>query len=191
MNVALLCAVNVAGHGALSMAKLRETIVALGFADVRTVLQTGNIVLGRDRRPPAAIERALEGAIQSDLGVVTDCFVRTGREWASLVADNPFRDDARRNPGRLVLMCLKTAPPAPSVAALQAAIRGPEVVRASGRHLYVVYPDGIGRSRLTGAVIERTLGTRGTARNWNTVLKLAGLVVTLAPGVRQGDSVPI
>jgi uncharacterized protein (DUF1697 family) len=61
---------------------------------------------------------------------------------------------------------------AANVAALQKAIVGREVVRAKGRCLYVVYPDGIGRSKLTTAIIEKKLGTRGTARNWNTVLKL-------------------
>ena len=68
---------------------------------------------------------------------------------------------------------------AANVAALQKAIVGREVVRAKGRCAYIVYPDGIGRSKLTGALIEKKLGTRGTARNWNTVLKLRNLV---APG---------
>lgn len=68
-------------------------------------------------------------------------------------------------------MCLKDAPGAKAVT--QAAITGPELVQARGRELYAVYPAGIGRSRLTSSLMEKTLGTRGTARNWNTVLKLA------------------
>ena len=71
-------------------------------------------------------------------------------------------------------MCLKDAPSAAAVKALTAAIKGRETFRAAGRNAYVVYPDGIGRSKLTNALIEKTLETRGTARNWNTVLKLAG-----------------
>jgi uncharacterized protein (DUF1697 family) len=59
--------------------------------------------------------------------------------------------------------------------ALQAAVTGPEVIRAAGRELYVTYPDGMGRSRLTGGLIERKLKSRATARNWNTVLKLEAL----------------
>jgi uncharacterized protein (DUF1697 family) len=183
MYVALLRAVNVAGHGSVSMASLRETVGGLGFTHVQTVLQSGNLVLGRHRRQPAAIERTLERAIQSELGVAADCFVRTGAEWTALVADNPFPEAAVRTPGRLVLMCLKTAPAATEVAALRAAVRGPEVVRANGRHLYLIYPDGMGRSRLTGTLIERVLDTRGTARNWNTVLKLAALVGKPTSGV--------
>ena len=59
--------------------------------------------------------------------------------------------------------------------ALQAAIQGPERIRADGKHLYVVYPAGIGRSKLTNSLIEKKLGTRSTGRNWNTVLKLSAL----------------
>ena len=72
-------------------------------------------------------------------------------------------------------MFLKHASSATGIEALQQAIKGREVVAATGKHLYIVYPDGIGRSRLTNAVIDRQLGTRGTGRNWNTVLKLAAL----------------
>ena len=73
-------------------------------------------------------------------------------------------------------MFLKQVPGREAVEALQAAIKGPEIVRADGKQAYIVYPDGIGRSKLTNTVIEEKLGTRGTARNWNTVLKLADLI---------------
>jgi uncharacterized protein (DUF1697 family) len=71
---------------------------------------------------------------------------------------------------------------AADVIALQKAIVGREVVRAKGRCAYVVYPDGAGRSKLTNVMIEKTLGARGTARNWNTVLKLDALVRDSAHG---------
>ena len=72
-------------------------------------------------------------------------------------------------------MCLREAPAPVAVKALQDAIQGREVVRAKGRHAYFLYPDGIGNSKLTIKVIEKKLGTTGTARNWNTVLKLGAL----------------
>jgi uncharacterized protein (DUF1697 family) len=72
-------------------------------------------------------------------------------------------------------MFLKTAPPAERVDSLRASIKGPEIIQSDGKQLYVVYPAGIGGSKLTGALIEKKLGTRGTGRNWNTVLKLATL----------------
>ena len=86
-----------------------------------------------------------------------------------------FPKEAKLDPGHTVLMCLRDAPPAAAVKALQAAIKGREVVKAKGRHAYFLYPDGIGNSKLTIKVIEKKLGTTGTARNWNTVLKLGAL----------------
>ena len=109
------------------------------------------------------------------LKVQCDYLVRTAQEWRAIIAGNPFPDEAQSDPGHLVVMCLKTAPAKAAVQDLAAAIRGRELIRAVGRELYLVYPAGIGLSKLTGALIERKLNTRGTARNWNTVLKLAAL----------------
>ena len=92
-----------------------------------------------------------------------------------VVARNPFRKEAERDPSHLVVMFLKAAANAKDLQAVQAAITGPEIIRADGRHLYIVYPAGIGKSRLTNALIEKKLGIRGTARNWNTVVKIAAL----------------
>ena len=88
----------------------------------------------------------------------------------------PPHRHAARDPGHLLVLALKDAPDRGSVTALQSAIAGRETVRVEGRHAYIVYPDGIGRSRLTTVVIEKQLETRVTGRNWNTVLKLGALV---------------
>jgi uncharacterized protein (DUF1697 family) len=104
-----------------------------------------------------------------------EIFVRTPDEWGDIIARNPFPDEAKRTPALLQVIALKTAPAKSAVAALQAAIVGREVIAAGPRHLYAMYPDGAGQSRLTAAVIDAKLGTRCTARNWNTVLKLAEL----------------
>jgi uncharacterized protein (DUF1697 family) len=132
-------------------------------------------VFGSDVRAAARLERTLEDAADERLGLKTDFLVRTAEEWRAVVAGNPFPKQARLGPGYLLVMALKDAPDRAAVAALQKRIVGREVVRATGRHAYFVYPDGAGRSRLTTAMIEKTLGTRGTARNWNTVLKLHAL----------------
>ena len=82
---------------------------------------------------------------------------------------------AEGDPSHLLVMFLKKEPDRDSVTALQKSIKGREIVKAKGRHAYIVYPDGVGRSRLTNTVIEKALGTSSTGRNWNTVLKLADL----------------
>ena len=174
VHIALLRAVNVAGYGTIAMADLRAFLAALGFRDARTLLQSGNAVFSAGARS-ADVETRLEKEAPKRLGVRTTFFVRSAEEWSDVVARNPFRAEAKRDPSRLVVMVLKDVPAAAAVDALNAGITGPEVVRASGRQLYITYPDGQGRSKLTGALIERKLGTTGTARNWNTVTKLAAL----------------
>jgi uncharacterized protein (DUF1697 family) len=175
VHIALLRAVNVGGHGVVAMSDLRALFAGLGFDDVRTLLQSGNVVFRSSGRSTAAVEKRLEMEAEKRLGLRTAFLVRSAKEWDAMIAGNPFRNEAERDPGHLVIMCLKDAPEAAAVAALQAAIKGPEVVRAGSRHVYLVYPDGIGPSRLTIKVIEGKLGTQGTARNWNTVRKLAAL----------------
>ena len=174
-HIALLRGINVGGRNMVAMTALRDLLAALGFAGAQTLLQSGNAVFRGDKRTGAKLERLLEVETEKRLGVAADYFVRTADEWDAVIAGNPFPDAAADDPGHLLVMCLKDVPAADAVAQLRAAIRGPEVIHADGRHLYAVYPAGIGTSKLTHTVIERTLGTRGTGRNWNTVLKLAAL----------------
>ncbi|MBM2812150.1 MAG: hypothetical protein HW416_2909 [Chloroflexi bacterium] len=174
--VALLRGINVGGHAQVAMADLRNLLTGLGFGDVRSLLQSGNLVFRSDAQPGANIERLLEREAASRLDLRTDFLVRTADEWTKVVSSNPFAEIAERDPSHLVVMFLKAAPDEAAVDALRAAVVGREEVRAVGSQAYVTYPDGIGRSRLTIAVIESKLGTRGTGRNWNTVLKLADAV---------------
>ncbi|HEX5473571.1 MAG TPA: DUF1697 domain-containing protein [Vicinamibacterales bacterium] len=171
--VALLRAVNVAANNPLRMRDLAAWLGGLGFANVRTVLQTGNAIFTTRARPTATLERKLEVHAAADLRLTTSFFVMTADEWRAAVARNPFTQEAARDPARLVAVVMKAAPGHERVATLRAAIVGRERVHGEGRVLYAVYPDGQGRSTLTGALIARHLGTPGTARNWNTVLKLA------------------
>ena len=178
--VALLRAVNVGGSAVLRMADLTSLVANLGYVTPKTLLQSGNIVFepraaGR-RETTGQIEARLETDLQARLTLTSAVFVRTATEWTDLVVANPFTEEAGSDPSHLLLMLLKDAPPASAVNALQASIKGRERVRAHGRQLYMVYPDGVGHSKLTHAIVERALATTGTARNWNTVLKLQALV---------------
>jgi uncharacterized protein (DUF1697 family) len=176
-HIALLRAVNLGGKTMVAMAKLRAMAEKLGFVDVRTLQQSGNLVFEtRGKQSTDALEKKLEAEAEKEFGRPVDVFVRDAKAWAQVIAKNPFPAEAKRDPGHLVLLALKDAPNAAAVKALEAAIKGRESVRAVGRHAYVVYPDGIGRSKLTNAVIEKALTTRATGRNWNTVLKLAEMV---------------
>jgi uncharacterized protein (DUF1697 family) len=172
--VALLRAVNLAGKNAVAMAELRAWVEDLGFQNPRTLLQSGNVVFEGREQATDRIEARLEAGARQRLGVETSFFVRTGDQIAELVARNPFKKKAA-DPGHLLVVFMKTELNARAVRALQDAVVGREVVRGAGRQLYAVYPDGVGRSKLTAALIERKLGGAGTGRNWNTVQKLKEL----------------
>jgi uncharacterized protein (DUF1697 family) len=173
--VGLLRAINLAGKNSVSMSALRDVAAGLGLQDARTLLQSGNIVFRSQVSSADKLERLLQDAAAKTLRVSTEFFVRTAAEWNAIVAANPFVNEAKRDPARLVAVVFKAAPDRAAVSALQKAIQGREKVIAKGREAFITYPDGQGRSKLTIALIEKTLGTRGTARNWNTVLKLAAL----------------
>jgi uncharacterized protein (DUF1697 family) len=174
--IALLRAVNLGGKTMIGMADLRALLAELGLAEPRSLLQSGNLLFRSEGRTAADLESLLSTETEQRLGLKTDFFVRTADEWDAIVAGNPFPAEAESDPGHLVVMALKAAPEAAAVAALQAAIVGRETVRAVGRQAYLVYPDGIGESKLTIQRIEKALGTRGTGRNWNTTLKLQARV---------------
>jgi uncharacterized protein (DUF1697 family) len=176
--VALLRAVNVGGTGKLPMAELAKLLAKLGYTEVKTILQSGNAVFTCAANADAKLEAALEAAIATAFGLQTAIVARSAAEWDAVIAANPCGDAAASDPSHLVVMPCKSAPSAANVTALQAAIAGRETVHAVGKQLYITYPDGIGDSKLTSAVIERKLGVAGTARNWNTVQKIA---LALAP----------
>lgn len=174
-QVVLLRAVNVGGT-TLSMASFRAALLAAGCQHIRTVGAAGNAVVewGRDS-DPARLEPHLAEALRHTLGVKTTPFVRSAKEWGAIVERNPFPDAAVADPAHLVVTVLSSIPAPGAWGDLERAVVGRERVAPGGRHAYIVYPDGIGRSKLTAALIERKLGVQGTSRNWNTVIQLHDL----------------
>ena len=164
VHIALLRGINVGGHRPIAMADLRALLADLGLEDGRSLLQSGNLLFRSGGRTCGDLERLLEAEAKRRLGLETEILVRTVDEWKAVVARNPFPEEAERDPGHLVVMFCKAAPGD----RLKVTGARREIVRAKGREIYIVYPDGIGRSRLK-------LDVRGTARNWRTVLKLAAL----------------
>lgn len=176
LQVALLRGINVGGHNKIAMADLRKLAESLGLSRPQTLLQSGNLVFDGRRRSSLVLENMLERETEKRLGLTVDFNVRSADDWRAIIASNPFPKEAKADPSHVVVMCMKGIRKPLDAKSLQAAIKGPEVVRTHGRELYAWYPAGIGTSKLTNAVIEKNLGTRGTARNWNTVLKLAAIL---------------
>ncbi|HEX5263805.1 MAG TPA: DUF1697 domain-containing protein [Phenylobacterium sp.] len=168
-----LRAVNLAGKR-LVMADFKRALAAVGYPDAQTVVATGNAVISA-KAADERLEAAIASGLETTLGQATEVFVRDAAELAAIVAGNPFPETARDDPSHLVVVFLKGQAGAAQVEALQGRIKGRELVAAGPRCLYATYPDNIGESKLTAVMIERALGLRGTARNWNTVTRMAEL----------------
>jgi uncharacterized protein (DUF1697 family) len=170
---ALLRAVNVGGRKVV-MAELKALAAGLGFTAPATLLASGNLVFKTALAPEAAAHQ-LEAAIARDLGVATDVMVRDVDQLRAVMAQNPFTDQARDAPSRLMAMFL-TGEPDGDLESLAPACGLGEEVRLGPGCLYIWFPEGAGQSKLSNVLIERRLKVRGTARNWNTVAKLEALL---------------
>lgn len=162
--IALLRAVNVGGTGKLPMAELKRIAEEAGFAEVRTYIASGNLLLASDDSE-AAVKAALEARLEAYAGKRVGVVVRTAAEMAAVAAVNPFPDAA---PNRVVAIFLDTAPPADALDRVSG--RQDEDLRIGKREIYVHYGDGMADSKLRIADARE-----GTARNMNTVAKLAAL----------------
>ncbi len=174
-HVALLRAVNVGGNNKIAMNDLLRFFGDEGFVGARSLLQSGNIVFDGGARKGAQLEDHLEARTAARFGLRADYLVRTAAEMKEIIARNPFKREATEDPSHLLVLFLKKAVSAANARALRAVVTGPESARVRGKHVYIVYPEGIGRSKLTTTRVETALGTRATGRNWNTVVKLTTL----------------
>jgi uncharacterized protein (DUF1697 family) len=170
----LLRAVNVGGHNKVPMARLREIAEGLGYSDVATYVQSGNLVITAAPKA-AAVERAVAEALRAELDVDVDVVARTLPELQAVMAANPFSDGVAA-PTKLHVSFLTGAPTAPGAADLDGEQFGRERFALGDRCLYLWYADGAGRSKMAAAPWERWLGVRGTARNWRTVQTLADML---------------
>lgn len=175
--IALLRAVNLGAHNTIKMSELKSFAENIGLLNVRTVLQTGNLIFDTSKPTECVnLEAKLELAARKTLKLDTPFFVRSLAGWQRVCDDNPFLSQAERDPGHLVVYALKTKTSSDRLLALRQALKGRELIEASHQELYAVYPDGIGRSKLTAQLIEKYLVTPCSGRNWNTVLKIKALL---------------
>ena len=170
--IALLRGVNVSGKNKISMSDLRSLASKLDFSSPRTVLQSGNLVFECDETPTSEIESILELNSTNILGLTVDFHVRSLQELETAISANPFEAEAASDPSHLLLMLFKRPLQAEACENLRKAIKGREFFQTLGREAYFVFPDGIGESKLTNAVLDSKLTQRGTARNWNTMQKI-------------------
>ncbi len=172
-QVALLRGINVGGHNMVPMAQLRELMASLGYADVRTHLQSGNVVFTSDAGPDqAAVDIA--AAIADRLGLRLRLVVRTRDELAAAVDGNALAA-AATDPARLIVLFLSAAPDPEVLRGIDPAAYGPERMATAGREIHVWCPNGVYGSPLLAVLSEKRLGVTVTARNWRTVTRLLAL----------------
>jgi uncharacterized protein (DUF1697 family) len=167
----LLRGVNVGGSRRVAMPDLRRVLESLGHTNVTTYLQSGNAIVTTDESDPAHLERRIEKALLTELGVDTRVLVRTHDELTTVIEANPFPGPIVE-PKFLHVVFLAAEPTAVARENLDLGAYAPDEVRFGDRAIYVRYANGQGRSKLTPAVWDR-LKVAATARNWNTVSELA------------------
>jgi uncharacterized protein (DUF1697 family) len=165
--VAFLRGINVGGAGKLPMADLREIVSGCGMEDVRTYIQSGNLVFRSPQPDTRSVETRLRKAIADATQLDPEVHVRTAGELASVVDANPFADRTA-DPKQLHVTFLTEDPAEITLAPEDFA---PEAWEVGERVVYLYLPDGIGRSRLA-TQLGRGNGPTGTTRNWRTVTKL-------------------
>ncbi|MCW2953269.1 MAG: hypothetical protein JWQ48_2439 [Conexibacter sp.] len=173
-QIALLRGINVGGHKKVPMARLRELLGELGYGDVRTYVQSGNVVLTGPDQPPEEFERTLERQLEEGFGFAVSVLVRSREQLAAVVAANPLGEVATE-PARHHVLFLSGEPAAERLDAIDAAAFAPDAFVHRGREIYLWTPDGVRDSRLAKALSDARLGVTATARNWRTVEQLLAL----------------
>ena len=172
-QVALLRGINLASHRRIGMADLREALTGQGHEDVRTHLQSGNVVLSSELAP-GELADVLAREIEARFGFAVPVVVRTRDELAAVVERDPF-GDAATEPRRYQVTFLSGEPDPAAVRRAEAAATGGERLVVAGREAYAWHPEGLQRSALARALTDERLGVTATARNWTTVGKLLAL----------------
>ncbi len=168
--IVLLRGINVGGKNRLPMKSLASLLEDIGFSDVRTYIQSGNVVLRSEERDPARLCNLVGKAIAKNFGFEPGVQALTAPELQSIIAANPF-PDAVSEPSSLHVSFPRAAPAA-DLDAMRALATPSEKFAVTASAFYLHAPDGIGRSRLAASV-EKLLGTEATGRNWRTVTRLA------------------
>ena len=171
--IVLLRGINLGSANRIAMPALREALAQAGFADVRTYLQSGNVVLASELDADAVAVACTE-LIAERFGLRIAVVVRSRDELAAVVARDPLGEVATE-PKRYQVSFLNREPEPGVVTTLESCRAGNERVTAIGREIYAWHPDGVARSKLSTALSGKSLGTAATARNWTTVTNLLEL----------------
>jgi uncharacterized protein (DUF1697 family) len=177
--IAMLRGVNVGGNKKLNMEALRTLCAGLGLRDVKTYIQSGNLIFRDDTGDAEAAARRIEDAIQKKFGFRPDVIVRTASDLSKVIANNPFAGRPEVAPNRLLAVFMAGTPSQQARKQVLAIPGEPEELHIKGRELYIYYPNGMAHPKIPLVRIEKLLATSSTGRNWNTVNKLLAMAKAL------------
>ncbi len=170
--ISMLRAVNVGGHNKIKMDALRALYETLKLRDAQTYVQSGNVIFRSEERDISRLTKRIEDGMQRKFGFRPDVILRTAAEMREVVARNPFAKRRGIEPGKLLVTFLASDPGEEAREKVRQMKCDPEELRIEGRELYIYFPKGQGRSKLSGAALEKALKTPATGRNWNSVTKM-------------------
>jgi uncharacterized protein (DUF1697 family) len=177
--VSMLRGVNVGGHHKIKMEELRALYESLGFQKPQSFIQSGNILFRTKERNCTAIARRIGDAIERKFGFRPAVLMRTSSELREVIANNPFASRKGIDPRKLAVTFLEVALSSEIREQLLAIKCEPEELRPHGRELYLYFPNGMARPKLSIPTVERILKTSCTGRNWNTVQRLLETAVAM------------
>ncbi len=167
--ISMLRGINVGGHKRIKMDQLRKSLEALGFEQVKTYIQSGNVVFKTRRTSPAALSKKIEERIVKDFGFSASVISRTAEEMSKMIAENPFLKQRGIDPAKLHVMFLSELPAPTALKKLAEVTVAPDQRQCSAREIYFYLPNGVSKSVLWNSPVDRILAVVTTTRNWRTV----------------------
>lgn len=172
----MLRGVNLGAHNRIKMDELRGLYETLRLEDPRSYVQSGNVIFRTKENNSPQLAEKIQAAIKKKFGCCPEVILRTTEELRRVIAANPFPEQTKAEPGKVLVTFLAGKPPRDAEASLEKFQGFPEELHLKGRELYIYFPNGAGRSKLPWSAVEKFLKVSGTARNWNSVqamLKIA------------------
>jgi len=176
--ISILRGINVGGNRKILMKDLKVLFEKLGFAEVETYIQSGNVVFESDQKLSTAdLEVKIQQAITEPFGFDVPVIVRTADEWAKSIGNNPFWKEKEADIDRLHLTCLKEFPSLELIEKIKSFQFLPDRYEIIGKDVFIFCAAGYGTSKLTNPFFESKLKVPATTRNWKTVMKLHEMIV--------------
>jgi uncharacterized protein (DUF1697 family) len=177
--ISMLRGVNLGPNRRVKMEALRSLYESLRLRDVRTYVQSGNVIFRTEERDIALMTKRLQKAIEKTFGFQCDVILRTTSELRGVIARNPFANRRGIEPSKLLVTFLTSDPGEEARKQVRKIKTNPDELWIDGREMYTYFPNGMARPKVSWAAIEKILKISGTGRNWNSITKLLEMAETL------------